>query len=361
MAQTSRGALQTLINSTIYTNVTNDITGDEVNDVCTDLNDSAVNWVTDVETTLSNSNTKVPTSAAVLAQKPITTVSLATWNALVAGNNLKTGSAYIVQTAWTDPIWSYSWTFLVIAASGNTIEPYAWAYAPVFVLEFVPMSVTADFSLPVFLETKGVQMQLDATQADAYNTAGNVVIAPNTRVIINMNDVLGSPINMEGVVWRTGDAISTTAKKYTDGNFCGEFYFCDFANNIAYPSSPFNVGANVSSANILAGGDFPFLPAAPAGYYWTILAAQFEYNYGTITYTGSPVIAIKANTGSYAICDTGNTLGSTATIFGQFRFVGAAANQTQFVTGDTLVFDVSAGGAGDGDVDVKATVRLVQI
>lgn len=65
MTQISRAALQTLINSTIYTNVTNDISGDDVNDVCTDINDSSVNWVTDVENTLTNTSTKVPTSAAI--------------------------------------------------------------------------------------------------------------------------------------------------------------------------------------------------------------------------------------------------------------------------------------------------------
>lgn len=67
MTQISRAALQTLINSTIYTNLTNDITGDDVNDVCTDINDSSVNWVTDVENTLTNTSTKVPTSAAIAA------------------------------------------------------------------------------------------------------------------------------------------------------------------------------------------------------------------------------------------------------------------------------------------------------
>lgn len=361
MAQISRGALQTLINSTIYTNVTNDITGDEVNDVCTDLNDSAVNWVTDVETTLSNSNTKVPTSAAVLANKPISTVSLATFTALVAGNNLKTGSAYIVQAAYTDPVWSYSWTVLVIAASGNTVEPFAWAYAPIFVNEFVSVNTNADFSSWVFLETKGTQMQLDAAKADNYNTLALTVLAPSIRVILYIDDFQGAPINLIGSVWRTGDAISPIAHQYTENSLVGSFYFCDFANNVAFPSSPINVGGTVSSADILAGGDFPFLPAAPAGYYWTVLAAQFKYNYGTTTYTGSPVIAIRADTGSYAICDTGNTLGSTGTIYGQFRFVGAAANQTQFVDGDPLVFEVAAGATGDGDVDIRATVQLVTL
>ena len=361
MAQTSRGALQTLINSTIYTNVTNDITGDEVNDVCTDLNDSGVNWVTDVETTLSNSNTKVPTSAAVLANKPVSTVSLATFNALVAGNNLKTGSAYIVQAAYTDPVWSYSWTVLVIAASGNTIELFAWAYAPTFVNEFVSVNTNADFSSWVFLETKGTLMAIDATQADNYNTSALTVFAPNTRVMINMTDVLGSSTNFEGIVWRTGDTISPIAKKYTQTELCGEFYFCDFANDVAYPSSPFNLGTTVSSANILAGGEFPLLAAPPAGYYWTVLAAQFKYNYGTTTYTGGAVIAIKADTATLQICDTASGLSSTQSVIGQFRFISPAIDDVQFVAADDLVLDVTAGAAGDGDVDVKVTVQLVAL
>jgi hypothetical protein len=361
MAQTSRGALQTLINSTIYTNVTNDITGDEVNDVCTDLNDSAVNWVTDVETTLSNSNTKIPTSAAVLANKPISTVSLATFAALVAGNNLKTGSAYIVQAAYTDPVWSYSWTVLVIAASGNTVELFAWAYAPTFVNEFVSVNTNADFSSWVFLETKGQLMEIDAAQADNYNTLSLTVFAQNMRVIINMDNYDGNAIKLEGILYRN-DIISDAAKIFFDASMLvGSFYYCDFANNIAYPSSPFNISKTVLSADILAGGEFPLLPAPPAGCYWTVLAAQFVYNYGTTTYTGGPVIAIKADTATLQICDTANGLSSTQFVIGQFRFTSPAIDDVQFVAADPLVIDVTSGAAGDGVVDVNVTVQLVAL
>ena len=204
-------------------------------------------------------------------------------------------------------------------------------------------------------------MAIDATQADNYNTSALTVFAPNMRVIINMDDYNASPIRLEGIVWRTNDQISPIAKIYTDGDFVGSFYYCDFANNIAYPSSPFNISANVSSADILAGGEFPLIPAAPAGYYWTVLAAQFKYNYGTTTYTGGAVIAIKADTATLQICDTASGLSSTQSVIGQFRFTSPAIDDVQFVAADDLVLDVTAGAAGDGDVDVRVTVQLVAL
>jgi hypothetical protein len=118
---------------------------------------------------------------------------------------------------------------------------------------------------------------------------------------------------------------------------------------------------NVSSANILAGGEFPLLAAPPAGYYWTVLAAQFKYNYGTTTYTGGAVIAIKADTATLQICDTASGLSSTQSVIGQFRFTSPAIDDTQFVAADDLVLDVTAGAAGDGDVDVYVTVQLVAL
>ena len=274
MTQISRAALQTLINSTIYTNLTNDITGDDVNDVCTDINDSSVNWVTDVENTLTNSSTKVPTSAAVWANKPIISVNNSTWNSLVTSNQLRVGYAYLVDTGYNDPIWSYSWTALVIAASGNTIHPISWAVSQGFVNEFVKINTVADFNSWQFLETCGQNMTLSAAQASAYNIAASSTIAGNTRVIVSITDYLGNTRYIETTTRPAGDGI------VANGSNQGVFYVLNFASDLALPVNSFNAEVSLSAAELASGNPKEILPAV-AGHFWSVLDCQVKVNWNT--------------------------------------------------------------------------------
>lgn len=352
MTQISRAALQTLINSTIYTNVTNDITGDDVNDVCTDINDSAVNWVTDVENTLTNSSTKIPTSAAVWANKPIISVNNSTWNSLVTSNQLRVGYAYLVDTGYNDPIWSYSWTALVIAASGNTIHPISWAISQGFVNEFVKINTVADFNSWQFLETCGQNMTLSAAQASAYNIAASSTIAGNTRVIVSITDYLGNPRYVETTTRPAGDGI------VGNGSSQGVFYAMNFAGDLAVPMTPITVKQSLTSADLLAGGDFQLLPSVN-NYFWTVHNAQFFYTFNTAAYTGLG-LKVRVDTATRELMKSKTTFNSSTTdSTGQFEFVDDTADATQYVTNDELMLEVVAGTGGDGTMDVYVTAQLV--
>lgn len=353
MTQISRAALQTLINSTIYTNLTNDITGDDVNDVCTDINDSSVNWVTDVENTLTNTSTKIPTSAAVWANKPIISVNNSTWNSLVTSNQLRVGYAYLVDTGYNDPIWSYSWTALVIAASGNTIHPISWAISQGFVNEFVKINTVADFNSWQFLETCGQNMTLSAAQASAYNIAANSTIAGNTRVFVSITDYLGNTREVETTTNLAGDGI------ITQGSSQGVFYAMNFASDLAVPMTPITVKKSLTSANLLAGGDFQLLPRVN-NYFWTVNNAQFFYTFDSSAYTGLGLkVRVDSATREIMISKTTFNL-STTDSTGQFEFVTDIADETQYVTNDELMLEVVAGTGGDGTMDVYVTAMLVE-
>lgn len=301
MPQTNRTTLQALIDATIYTNNTNDITGDEVNQVCTDLNDSNVNWVADVETTLTNSNTKVPTSAAVLANRPIIIiVDAATFNALRTSSQLRIGYTYIIASGFTDAIWGYVWGVMCYATGTSTISDNGWAARATTTPVGPWVSITIpnnDLTDIVFNECVGADMVLTAAQADTYNTNGMPLIRANTPVFVEVTELIGNAVALFSTkLTQNGGAINDTGF-YADAGGSLESkassYLLDFANDLAIPRGPIYT---LVSIDPLVATPVDVLPAPPGPYAWDVTSAMVHYQYNTSGYDADVEPYLQLNT-----------------------------------------------------------------
>jgi len=358
----NRAALTALIAANIADNTSEAITPALHRAVENALNDSNVNWIDDVKTTLNNSNNEVPTSAAVLGNKPIKRVlTLADWNNLISSSGLVAGYAYLVNTEYTDPIWAYEWTAFMIAASANTIEPIAFAYAPSFVPEFVRINTNEDFSSWMFLETCGLNMYLTAAQANQYNIDGNSVIAPFARIIVEM----GSTTRYETIIWRTGTSISPIGKSFTDGAGLGNFVFLDYANDVEYTLNPFVTTKLITEVDFQTGGQFTILPAPPLGYFWLVIDASAKVNFNTNGFDpASNEIYIKNDTAAIPVWE----LLQLDTVVAGFvisrgNLIMNAQPQDNYIEATALVADIptAAGVTYDGDVVLYVTAQLTPL
>jgi hypothetical protein len=361
MAQTSRTALQTLINSTIYTNVTNDITGDEVNDVCTDLNDSAVNWVTDIEQNMTNSANKVPSSAAVLANVPVKTVNLATWNSQVSGGQLRAGYCYIITKAKVDAIWGHEWSVFVVANSTSTIRPLVFAWIDITPNILVKVNANATFSTFQFLETLGSQMRMTTAQIATYNTNGVALIAADVDIITTPQDIFSAGLPIKTKTDNAGTFIELAGYAYAQNR--SPLYTIDTANDLALPTTAFNFNLLLSAGDLAGGTAKEILPAI-AGHYWSVLDCQAKVNWNTTGFDTTAKIEVSNETATselYTFDNLDQLLAGSIILRGQNSGTGDVASGEQYIANTRLVAQcMNPPTAGDGTVGIYVTAQLVQ-
>jgi hypothetical protein len=215
----------------------------------------------------------------------------------------------------------------------------------------------------VFNECVGDMMKITAAQADAYNTASPTVkcFRENMPVIVRVFDaVKGDNVSYQVFTNNLGTLIQNygTALNYTNYNTTNSYYL-DYANDKAYPYSPINVKKDLTSANLIAGGNFQILPAVK-DHYWTVLNAQYKYTFNTTEYTGGLKLTIENSTSSIGIVETKATFAAANTdSFGQFSIIVDSINQDQYIDNSPLDVNVIAGTGGDGTITVLVTAQLV--
>ena len=369
MAQTSRTALQTLINSTIYTNVTNDITGDEVNDVCTDLNDSAVNWVTDIEQVLTNAANKVPSSAAVFNNAPIKTfLTNANYTTARNANQLRPYHWYLVTAAFADNIWGYAWGALVMATTNNTILKTGYAFiiqsSPTYIGQLIPIQMvddTLNWGNGIYLgNANDEKMVLSSADAASYNTAGVKRFMGDTSVIVEVTDIFGNVIPLRCKVDNAGTSIQNIG--YSNDAVAGA-YEIDFVNDLAWPLGTVNAKLTLTSTELIAGGSYVLINASPpANYFWSILSASYQYEHGTTAYTGGLQVGVNATgIGSVAYITNADFASATSNYIAIMTENNDIEDINQYDIGSKVNAEVvTVGVGGDGDITVYVTAQLVQ-
>jgi len=364
MAQQTRTTIQTQIDADIYTNTNNEITGDDVNTSLTNLNDSAVNWLSDVESVVNNDPTKVPNSAAVYAAlSGVNVVTRAAFDALVAGSSLKVNYWYLVRGAFTDNIWSYGWDALVLADSTNTIRDKAFGYPRIGAVQscpWVPLLVNIDFTSNVICNCDDVNFNLNGAIITTYTPGGVLTFADNITVNIEADAIDGTAAIVKCTT--KGNAPHelgyVTTESY-NGNYSMGACVVNFAIDRLIPTAPVTAYLQLSAADLAAGGMFDLLPKLPTGWYWSPLSGQYQYVHQTTAYTGLRLL-IKCENGTRQIMQSRVFDGATQSWVGSFAFVDDLVDTNQFLTADKLVCDVVAGTGGDAVVDVWVTAQAVQ-
>jgi hypothetical protein len=374
MAQQTRTAIQTQIDADIYTNTNNEITGDEVNTSLTNLNDSAVNWLSDVESVVNNDPTKVPNSAAVYAalagvgSAPVITVTKAAFDALVLANDLRAGYWYLVTGAVSaDPIWASEWDALVLADTVSSVHAESYLRSVSLQTSWIRIYTDTAFSALLLFETDRRQMVLDATQANTFAPSAAFGFIPSIDIIVSMPDVWGQSRRFVCRLSDDGSTVNNVAVSEKPLNTLStnvNNFVLDFANNIAIPTGDISFRLSLSSANILAGGQhaIPELPAPPMGYYWKVLDADLRYTFNTTPYSNCEIQIISDGAPTDPMLTISDVVMAAMTTDSHFNFAakGASADQVLYQQSrQVFVSFPSTPTVGDGAFIISGTAVLL--
>jgi hypothetical protein len=364
MSQQTRTTIQTQIDADIYTNTNNEITGDEVNTSLTNLNESAVNWLSDVESVVNNDPTKVPNSAAVYAVlpgNPVITLSKVAFDALVASNGLRTGYWYLVTSAVDpDPVWSVEWDALVIAETTNTIRAQCFLKAPFYDTEWLKAKTDTDFTNVVLCDTNKQLFTMTATQAASYDGTGGFALGGGVDVVVITNDIYGNAQRYFCKTNSDGTAILNTGRldsAYVSGMTSPINHVLLFADDTAVPVDPVTVKVSLASGDLTTGtslGDYDALPRLPSGWLWDGILARYSYVFNSAAYTGLSLF-IKSETAALQMFQTKTLDGVTGNYIGRFDEVEDNVNSNQYAPNKKLIIQVNSGTGGNGSINVYIT------
>jgi hypothetical protein len=364
MSQQTRTTIQTQIDADIYTNTNNEITGDEVNTSLTNLNESAVNWLSDVESVVNNDPTKVPNSAAVYAVlpgNPVITLSKVAFDALVASNGLRTGYWYVVTGAYTDGLWSYVWDMLGICISNNSLD-YARTFWRSTTAGTQWLRGAFDYATDtlIFAEVDYESMTIDTTQAAAYDGTGTTAFKGGIEIVVITNDIYGNAQRYFCKTNSDGTAILNTGRldsAYVSGMTSPINHVLLFADDTAVPVDPVTVKVSLASGDLTTGtslGDYDALPRLPSGWLWDGILARYSYVFNSAAYTGLSLF-IKSETAALQMFQTKTLDGVTGNYIGRFDEVEDIVNSNQYAPNKKLIIQVNSGTGGNGSINVYIT------
>lgn len=298
-----------------------------------------------------------------VASMGYTTISLASWTALVAANGLVAGTFYRVTAAYTFDFYGAK-DIIVVADSVNTVQSTGWV---VFGDFFSQYSLDADgsFTNAGTFFSFATAMALSPDAVLAYS-GYNFRITTGLPIFIQLTggEYVEAQISGDDVF----TIIYTNVKKLNGANL-GDFgtYTPETAPAAAddyftpYPQ-PVQVRFEVSDAEIDAGTaiNITELPEV-VGYFWAITNAAIQYT-GTTPYTNIMYVGIISKDPQYN--DAGRLVAGTDSFGGMadMRSDIGGGNGDCYAEGRCQVtFSGTGGGGGDGVAVLFLTAQLVKI
>jgi len=291
-----------------------------------------------------------------------TTISLASWTALVGANGLVAGTFYRVTSAYTFDFYGAK-DIIVIANSANTIQTTTYV---VFGDILVPYTNEADLSNPGFFLDCIQAMALDPDALYDYITG-----SPNWRFNVGLPMLLTGTDTYIYQAQIQGDdpaqIIFNNTKAVTGPNI-GAFgtYVPETApaaaDDFFLPNASERiVRMEITDAEIAAGTALNIVELPEVvDHFWNITEANISYT-GTTPYTNIMYVGIIAMDPQFD--DAGRLVVGTDSFGGMrdLRSDTAGGNGNCFAAGRCQVTFDSAGGAGDGTAVLYLAAQLVPI